>query len=189
MYNAMSLRARGTEAGGREGLGTARPPHKSYSATERERAQTEGRSCGFCGIRRARGNFSSSEMPPTRGEGGGVHVVQHWQHLLDVDKGSARNRYGHRRRRRPFGDCRQSSRRTFGQFCSRCLLSRAEARRSNGSCKLLSCIATIARTDGMQVTDLLANFGRCDVWRIGGTIQKERPQNFRIPYPTLCAIN
>ena len=184
MYNAMSLRA---------GLGTARRTSHIVRPTVRP-SSDRGKELRFLRHPPREGKFfkfgNAADCDGGRPRERGVHVVQHWQHLLDVDKGSARNRYGHRRRRRPFGDCRQSSRRTFGQFCSRCLRSDAvEARRSNGSCKLLSCIATIARTDGMQVTDLLANFGRCDVWRIGGTIQKERPQNFRIPYPTLCAFN
>ena len=166
-------------------MGTARPrpPPQSYSATDRPTELRPGEGAAVFAASAARGEIfqvrKCRRLRRRETEGGGAHVVQHWQHLLDVDKGSARNRYGHRRRRRPFGDCRQSSRRTFGQFCSRCLRSDiAEARRSNGSCKLLSCIATIARTDGMQVTDLLANFGRCDVWRIGGTIHKKRPQKF-----------
>ena len=146
MYNAMSLRARG-DGSRREGLGTARPrPPQSYSATDRASGLRPREGAAVFAASAARGEiFQVRKCRRLRGREGGVHVVQHWQHLLDVDKGSARNRYGHRRRRRPsFGDCRQSSRRTFGQFCSRCL--RSDARRSNGSCKLLSCIATIART-------------------------------------------
>ena len=75
-----------------------------------------------------------------------MHVVQHWQHLLDVDKGSRHatgtviGGGGGRSAiaGNPLGE-------PLGNFVPP--VSAAEAWRSNGSCKLLSCIAAaIART-------------------------------------------